>query len=121
MSERWFSKWRLVYLGVIAGLRNSGLRAFALLGMVAAAAYAHSLAGIPGTAGIVLATWLGRAYGIAAGLWFAYHAVRDQGSRSGAIFRSKPVDGAAWIVVTWLTGICLWLLLLATAFAAAAI
>src|SRR5437763_1850689 len=62
-----------------------------------------------------------RRVSIAGGLWFAYHAVRDQGVRSGAIFRSKPVDGAAWIVVTWLTGICLWLLLLATAFAAAAV
>src|SRR5438874_9577885 len=121
MSERWLGKGRLVSLGVAAGLRNSGLRAFALLGLIAAAAYAHSLAAIPGTAGIVLATWLGRAYGIAAGLWFAYHAVRDQGGRSGAIFRVKPVDGAAWIVLTWLTGVCLWLLLLATAFVAAAV
>ena len=53
-----------------------------------------SLGDVPGTAGIVLAAWLGRAYGLAAGFWFAYHAVRDQGERAGAILRSKPVDGA---------------------------
>src|SRR5207302_9114367 len=98
-----------------------GIRAIGVLGAVVAAAYAFSLREIPGTAGVVLAVWLGRTYGVAAGLWFSYQAVRDQAGRSGAILRSKPVDGAAWVFVTWLTGISLWLLLLAAAFAAAAI
>jgi hypothetical protein len=68
---------------------------------------------------VALTAWAGRAFAVAACLWFGTGALRDQNAQLGAVLRSKPVDGARWVLVTWGTGVGLWLLLLACVFVGA--
>src|SRR5690348_104468 len=110
----------LVALGVRAELRNSGLRLLGIVGAVAAGVFAWNTGDVAGSTAIVLALWLGRAFGVAACLWLAYAAMRDLDEKTGAIFRSKPFDGASWVFARCLTGLCLWLGLMGAAFLAAA-
>src|SRR5687768_16598427 len=92
---------RLVRLGASAELRSTGLRLVGLLGAAVAAAYASSQGNVPASTAVALAALLARVFGIGACLWFAYAAVRDQDEKLGAALRSKPVDGALWVLVTW--------------------
>src|SRR5262249_48052080 len=101
-------------------LRSPGLRLVAFLGAIAAGALAWNASDAPGSVGVLLAAWLGRLYSVAAALWFAYTGIRDLGDE-GATVRAKPVDGAAWVAVTWATGIGIWLALLGIAFGVAAL
>lgn len=120
MSKRLQANLRLIQLGVRGHLRNPGLRMLALFGMVTAAAVAWSQGSTAGSTSIALTGWLGRAFGVAACLWMGYSANRDQNDREGAVIRSKPLDGAAWVTTLWLTGTLVWLAILGAAFAAAA-
>lgn len=121
MLSRLPSVLRLIRLGIGGELRNPGLRVLALVGILGVGAFAWSNGNIPGTTSVVLSLWLGRAYGIAAALWFGYAAIRDQDARGGAVLRVKPVDGAQWVLVMWATGVSVWLILTATGFLAAAL
>lgn len=112
---------RLVRLAMVAELRSPGIRLIAITGAVAAGIYAWSAGELAGSAGLMLAAWLGRIYGIAACLWFAATGLRDLNPRTGAILRSKPVSGGRWVFVGWLAGVLIWLALLALAFFAAAL
>lgn len=112
---------RLLWLGTLAELRNPGLRLLGAIGLVGTAVYAWNQGSLAGSASVVLAAWLGRAYGIAACLWFSYAAIRDQNERTGAALRSKPVDGASWVLLLWLSGLAVWLTLLALPFLGAAL
>jgi len=112
---------RLIRLGSVAELRNPGLRVMGIAAAVGAGAYAWNLGSIAGSTAVVLAAWLGRAFGAGACLWFAYSALRDQHERSGATLRSKPVDGGYWVLVNWLSGLVVWLSLVALCFLAAAL
>src|SRR5678815_1683327 len=111
---------RLTWLGIAAGLRTPGLRLVAFLGAVAAGLLAWNASDVPGSIGVLLAAWLGRIYGVAAALWFAYAAIRDLGD-GGATLRAKPVDGATWVGISWATGMGIWLAQLGIAFLAAAL
>lgn len=110
---------RLLRLGMTGELRNPGLRFLAVIGALAAAAYAWNQGNLPGATALALSGLLGKGYAIAASLWFGYNAVRDQNEKAGAALRSKPIDGGYWVFVAWLTGLLTWLLLLASAFLAA--
>ncbi|MFN3648744.1 MAG: peroxiredoxin family protein [Armatimonadota bacterium] len=112
---------RLVRIGARAELRNPGLRLLAAVGAVAAGIYSWNHAGLAATTAVVLAEWLGRAFGVAACLWFAYAAIRDYNERTGAALRSKPVDGAFWVMVNWATGAVVWIVLLALPFLISAV
>ncbi|MGV3722683.1 MAG: hypothetical protein ACO1SX_17410, partial [Actinomycetota bacterium] len=112
---------RLIRLGLAAELRNPALRFLALASALAAGVFAWSADGSPASTAIALATWLGRAYGIAACLWLGYAAVRDQNEQLGGVLRSKPVDGAFWVLLNWASGIVLWLALLVFPFLGAAL
>jgi peroxiredoxin len=112
---------RLIRLGLTAEMRNPGLRLLAVLGAVFAGLYAWDKAEIAGMVAVALSSWLGRLYGFAACLWMGYAAIRDQNAQLGAVLRSKPVDGARWVLVSWATGLCVWLLLLGAAFLGAAL
>ncbi len=113
--------FRLILLAARAELRSPGLWLPALLAALAVGAFTVSSQDAGATIAVVLATRLGQAYGIAACLWFGYRAVRDQDERLGAVLRSKPVDGAAWVTVSWATGVAVWTLILGLAFLAAAL
>jgi len=115
------STLRLIRLGLAAELRNPALRFLALAGALAAGTFGWNAEGSPASTAIGLATWLGRAYGIAACLWLGYAAVRDQNEQLGGVLRSKPVDGAQWVLVNWASGSILWLVLLVFPFVGAAI
>ncbi|HEU4754416.1 MAG TPA: redoxin domain-containing protein [Armatimonadota bacterium] len=112
---------RLVRLGITAELRNPALRLAGALAAVGAGVYAWNQGDLPGTTALALSLWLGRAYGIAACLWFGYMAIRDLNEKSGAVIRSKPVDGAEWTLLNWTVGTSVWLILLLLPFAAAAV
>ena len=112
---------RLVRLGVVAQFRNPGMRVLAIAAALGAGAYAWSMGNVAASTGVVLAAWLGRAFGAAACLWFAYNAIRDQNERSGATLRSKPVDGAYWVLINLISGLAVWLSMLAFCFLAAAL
>jgi hypothetical protein len=114
------SNLRLLRLAVAAELRNPGLRALAVVGAVAAGAYAWNQGSLAGSAASVLSAWLGRGFGVAACLWAAYAAIRDQDAKLGAALRSKPVDGGRWVFLNWAGGLCVWLILLGAAFLGAA-
>jgi hypothetical protein len=106
------SSLRRLRLGFTAELRNPGLRLLGLAGFLAAAAYAWGQGDLAGPTAIVLTSWGGKLFGWAACLWFAYAAVRDQNEKLGAALRSKPMDGAWWVLMLWATGLCTWLALL---------
>lgn len=112
---------RLIRLSLTADLRNPALRLLAVTGAVGAGIFGYEADGSAASTAIALATWLGRAYGIAACLSLGYAAVRDQNEQLGGVLRSKPVDGAFWVLVNWGSGIALWLTLLLFPFAGAAI
>ena len=112
---------RLIRLGAVAELRNPGMRVMGIAAAIGAGAYACNMGSIAGSTAVVLAAWLGRAFGAGACLWFAYSALRDQNERSGATLRSKPVDGGYWVLVNWLSGLGVWLSLVALCFLAAAL
>jgi hypothetical protein len=107
---------RLVWLGVLAELRNPAIRLFGILGAAGVAVYAWNQGALAPSLSVVLTEWIGRGYGVAACLWFAYAAIRDLKDHHGAVLRSKPVDGGAWVLVNWASGLCVWLVLLALAF-----
>src|SRR5947207_382751 len=111
---------RLIRLGIAAQFRNPALRLLGAAGALGVAVYAWNQADVAGSLGVVLASLLGRTYGIGACLWFAYYAMRDQNETVGAVLRSKPVDGALWVLVGWATGMGTWLCLLGVAFLGAA-
>lgn len=112
---------RLIRLSLAAELRNPALRFLAVVSALAAGVFAWNAEGSPASTSIALAIWLGRAYGIAACLWLGYAAVRDQNEQLGGVLRSKPVDGAFWVLINWASGLCLWLALLVFPFAGAAL
>ncbi len=112
---------RLLRLAVVSELRGPGLRLLGLFGAAGAAAYAWSQGSSPAGAALVLGAWLGTVYGMGACLWFAYAALRDQNEKQGAVIRSKPVDGAYWVILLWGSGLTTWGLLLLAAFLAAAV
>ena len=107
---------RLVRLGLAAELRNHALRLLAGVAIFGIAALAWTHSAMAGPTSVVLSTWLARGYGIAGCLWCSYAAIRDQDERTGGAIRSKPVDGAFWVLVSWLTQTLLWLLLAAATF-----
>lgn len=115
------SSLRLIRLSLAAELRNPALRFLAVVSALAAGVFAWNAEGSPASTSIALAIWLGRAYGIAACLWLGYAAVRDQNEQLGGVLRSKPVDGAFWVLINWASGLCLWLALLVFPFAGAAL
>lgn len=112
---------RLIRLGISADLRSPGLRLAAVVGALGVAVYAWNQGSMVGSAALVLSSWLGRVYGVAACLWFAYAAIRDQNDQNGAVLRSKPVDGTRWVFINWTGGMTVWLILLGGAFLAAAL
>lgn len=113
--------WRLLRLGVVSELRGPGLRILGGVVALSCAVFAWNQgANAVGTA-LALSSWLGKSFGMAACLWFAYAGIRDQNEKLGAVVRTKPVDGAHWVSLIWATGMLTWLSLLAGAFAAAAL
>lgn len=112
---------RLVRLGVTGELRNPGLRVLGAAAALGAAVFTWNQGNIPAATALLLGSVLGRGFGIAAALWFGYAGVRDLNEKTGAALRSKPLDGAAWVFVSWLTGLLVWLVLLALTFAGAAV
>jgi peroxiredoxin len=112
---------RLLRLGIVAELRNPAIRLLGVAGFLACALFAWQQEGIAAMTALGLAAWLSRAYGVGACLWLGYAAIRDQNEQLGGVLRSKPVDGAHWILLNWATGMGLWLLLLAGAFLGAAL
>lgn len=112
---------RLLRLGIVAELRNPAIRLLGVAGFLGAAVFAWQQEGAAAVTTLSLATWLGRAYGVAACLWLGYAAIRDQNEQLGGVLRSKPVDGAHWIVLNWATAVGLWGVLLAAPFLGAAL
>jgi len=112
---------RLLRLTVAAELRNPGLRLLWALGLIGGGVFGWTKASVVGSSAVAMTLWLSRAYGIAAALWFAYAAIRDQVNRGGALVRCKPVDGAHWVALTWASGVLVWLILLGSAFFGAAV
>jgi len=107
---------RLIQLGVIGELRNPVFRFIGVIAALGAGVYAWNQGSLAGTTALALAAWGGRGFALAACLWFGAGALRDQNAHLGAVLRSKPVDGARWVLLTWATGVALWLLLLAGLF-----
>jgi peroxiredoxin len=112
---------RALRYAALSDLRNPGLRLLGALGFIAAGGYAWTQGPTAGSTGVLLATWLGRTYGVACCLWFAYAAIRDLDPKLGAALRSKPMDGAAWVTLRWLAGLAVWLTLMAAGFLGAAL
>lgn len=112
---------RLLGLGIQAELRNPGFRLLGVVTALMAGLYAWNQGDLAASTAVTLSSWLSRGFGLAAALWFAYAAVRDQNARLGAVIRAKPIDGAYWVALTWASGLLVWLLLLALAFLAAAL
>jgi hypothetical protein len=112
---------RLVRLGVVAELRNPALRLLGAAAFVGAGVFAWNQGAMAASTGVTFATWLSRVFGIAACLWLAYSAIRDQNERGGAVLRSKPVDGGYWVFLNWASAIIVWLILLLAPFLGAAI
>ena len=102
---------RLVRLSITAELRNPALFVAGLVTALGVGVFAWNAGTIAPSTSLLLAGVLGRAFGVAACLWFAYNSVRDQNDKAGAMLRSKPVDGAYWVLLNWVSGIALWLLL----------
>lgn len=121
LAVRMRSNARLLGLGITAELRRPGLRLLGLVGALGTAAAAWGLASVAPATAIYLTAWLGRIYGVLACLWLGYAANRDLHERDGALFHSKPVDGARWVFLGWAVGVTAWLILLGLAFAAAAL
>jgi peroxiredoxin len=107
---------RLLRLGIVAELRNPGLRLVGFMGLAGAAAFAWSQGALVASAALVVTAWLGRIYAVMACLWFAYVAIRDQNERLGAVVRSKPIDGGGWVTLLLVQGLCIWLILLGISF-----
>ena len=120
MRNRLHDDARLIRLALAAELRNPGLRLLGAAGAVGAAAYAWSQGPAAATVAITLTLWGGRLYGVAACLWFAYYAIRDQSEGFGAALRATPMDGARRALTAWAAGLLVWVILLGLAFAAAA-
>lgn len=114
-------KLALLRLAATAELRNPGLRMLGLIALLGSGLFAWSEGDLAAPTAVVLTAWLGRAFGTAACLWFAYAAIRDQGAGLGAVLRSKPVDGAGWVLLSLLAGLATWLLLTGLAFLGAAL
>lgn len=112
---------RLLRLGITAELRNPAIRLLGLAGLLGAAVFGWQQEGAAAVTALNLAAWLSRAYGVGACLWLGYAAIRDQNEQLGGVLRSKPVDGAHWIVLNWAIGLGLWLVLLAGPFLGAAL
>src|SRR5688572_29958414 len=112
---------RLVKLGVIGELRNPAFRLLAAVFAVGAAIYAWHQGPLAGNTGLFFSMWAGRVFAVAACLWFATGALRDQNAQLGAVLRSKPIDGARWVMIIWGTGIGLWLVLMGAFFLGAAL
>lgn len=112
---------RLIRIGVTGELRNPAFRLLGVVLAIGAGIYAWQHPGLPGSTAVFLATWGGRVFALACCLWFATGALRDQNHQLGAVLRSKPIDGARWVWVTWATGIALWLALMACPFIGAAL
>ncbi len=121
MIDRLKLDWRLARLCMLAELRGSGLRLFAVGGALAAAIYAWNQGQAAGTAGVLTTAWMSRVYGVVACLWFAYYAVRDQGEGLGAAVRATPLDGGHRALASWAAGVLVWACLVAVAFVAAAL
>jgi peroxiredoxin len=119
MLTRLRADLRLIGLGLRAELRNPGIWVPAVLAGLLTAALGWNARDVAPTQSVVLALRLGQAYGLAATLWFAYRAIRDQDQQLGAVLRSKPVESARWVVINWLTGAVLWVALLGVAVLAA--
>lgn len=112
---------RLLRIGIGAELRNPAMRLLGFAGFLAAFAYGWQQEGAAAATALNLAVWLSRVYGVGACLWLGYTAIRDQNEQLGGVLRSKPVDGAQWIVLNWATALGLWLVLLACPFLGAAL
>ena len=112
---------RLVKLGVMGELRNPAFRLLAVVFAVGAAIYAWNQGPLAGNTGLFFSMWAGRVFAVAACLWFATGAIRDQNAQLGAVLRSKPIDGARWVMIIWATGIGLWLVLMGALFLGAAL
>lgn len=112
---------RLIRLGIVSELRGPGLRIFGAVVAVACAAFAWNQGSNAAGTALTLSGWLGKGFGMAAALWFAYVGIRDQNEKLGAVVRTKPIDGAQWVSLIWATGTLTWLALLGGAFLAAAI
>jgi hypothetical protein len=114
---RWLGRGgKLIRLGIVAAARNPAMRLLAAVGAVSAGVVAWNTGGIPGSAAVAFASWFTRVYGICAVLWCGYAAVRDYSETTGAALRSKPVDGAQWVLVNWATAMAVWLILPGIAF-----
>lgn len=112
---------RLLRLGIASELRSPGIRLLGIAGCLITAVFAWQQEGAAAITALNLALWLSRAYGVGACLWLGYAAIRDQNEQLGGVLRSKPVDGARWLLLNWATALGLWLLLLAGAFLGAAL
>jgi peroxiredoxin len=107
---------RLIRLGIVGEMRNPVFRLLGVVAALGAGAYAWNQGALAASTSVMLAAWGGRGFALAACLWFGTGALRDQNAQLGAVLRSKPVDGARWVLLTWATGIGLWLILLAAMF-----
>ncbi len=115
MLTRLQANLRLIGLGLRAELRNPGIWVPAVLAGLLFVALGWNARDVAPTQSVILSLRLGQAYGLAAVLWFAYRAIRDQDQHLGAVLRSKPVESARWVVLNWATGAVLWIALLAVA------
>src|SRR5262245_15129847 len=115
MLTRLQANLRLIGLGLRAELRNPGIWVPAVLAGLLFVALGWNARDVAPTQSVILSLRLGQAYGLAAVLWFAYRAIRDQDHQLGAVLRSKPVESARWVFLNWATGAALWIALLAIA------
>ncbi len=106
---------RLVLLGYRGGLRNAGLRLLAITAAVSAAVIAWNQPEAAASTSLMLASLYARIFGIAACLNASAIAIRDLDPKTGGIFRSKPVDGAHWVLLNWATTLLVWVTLLGVA------
>jgi peroxiredoxin len=107
----------LLLLDLRAELGSRRLRLGGLLGALAAGVLSWAVASAGASAAVLLGEWLGLAYGCGACLWAGALVTRHM-DRGGAILRGKPTGGALQVLVAWLSGLSVWLLLLAAAFLA---
>lgn len=112
---------RLLQLGILAEMRNPAIRTIMLIAAVFGAAMGWVAGPGAGPAAVALTALLARAVGLAATLHLAYGANRDLSETGGAAYRSKPMNGAYWVLHRCLAGVCTWLAVLALAFGAAAL
>jgi peroxiredoxin len=112
---------RIVRLNILAELRNPALRILGLIFAIGAGVYGWQQGSSAASTAVILSAWGGRGFALACCLWFATGALRDQDAQLGAVLRSKPIDGARWVLINWATGVGLWGLLAGMFFVGAAL